>query len=375
MNLKKILIVAGSLDMGGVEKQLVHLAKIIDKKKYLVHFTCTNPNPYYKTELLMANCIIKVMPDPREAGTLKYCMHMLNLMKEEKYDIVHAHKLFHSGIDLFIACIAGVPKRIAHAHSTRDGHRHNKVIRAIYHCIMRGSILCFGTDYIACSTEAGKYLYGTGILKNRNFKVIFNSVETIKYFLPNNDRLPFKKKDGWIYVTHIGRFSYEKNHDFIIDIAKEAKKVDDKMMFILVGNGDLLNGIEERIRLENLSDYVICLGLRTDVEDILKNSDAFILPSLYEGMPLTLIEAQAAGIQCLVADHITCEADYGIGLFHKESIKISPKIWHEKLQHLVAQPMVDKNIVQEAIDSKGFKVEDFALNLCRIYSSGDVYEN
>lgn len=362
----KILITAGTLGMGGLENQLVYLGKHVNKTLFQVDYTSTDENAYYKSDIIDSGCGFYVLPDPRKDGTIKYCKALLKLLKDGGYDVVHSQELFHSGIEMFLAWFSRVPKRIAHSHSTQDGSNHNRLLKKIYHWVMRKSILLFATDYLACSTIAGKFLYGENIISNKKFKVVVNSVETDQFFGDAHTPV-LNKKPGWKYVAHVGRFVEVKNHKFMLDLARQLKKDGEKISFVFVGNGELFNYYVQRAKIEQLEDYLIFLGQRKDVAHILLESDAFILPSYYEGMPLSVIEAQAAGLPCLIADHITDEVDFEIGLIDRSSLSDSLDSWKNKIKNIVIKEHPYKNIILNAIHTKGFDVSDFQHNLCEIY--------
>ncbi len=365
---KRVLIIAGALEMGGLENQLVYLARHVEREKIELDYTSTKENAYYKSDIIDSQCGYIVVPDPRQVGLLRYCLHMYRVMKNGRYDVVHSQELFHSGIEMFLAWLAGIPKRISHSHSTRDGSKRNKIIKKIYHIIMQQMILVFGTDYLACSTMAGKFLYGTKIVEHPKFKVVFNSVDTSEYFCNrDNSLMSFEKKDGWKYVIHVGRFADVKNHKFMIEMARHMQQKAIRIGFVFVGDGELYETIQEQIIEEELSEYIQLLGKRKDVAELLKQSDAFILPSFYEGMPLSVIEAQTAGLPCLIAEHITDEVDFGIGRVQKLPLDCSADIWVDQLVELTQVPQVDSDIIKQAIAEKGFDVSAFQQALCNIY--------
>lgn len=366
-NKKKVLIVAGALGMGGLENQLVYLGKHTNQSQVQIDYSCTDPDAYYKQDILDAGCGFHLVPDPRKEGTIPYCCAMLHLMKQEHYDVVHSQELFHSGIEMFLAWLARIPKRIAHSHSTKDGVGHEGRIKKLYHAMMRIIILLFATDYLACSTAAGQFLYGSRITEDLRFRVILNSVETEQYFTTYEVPDGMLRKLQWRYVTHVGRFAEVKNHDFMIDIAAELKKAGLKIALVFVGDGELLEHCIERVRREHLEEYVQFLGQRKDVARILLSSDAFILPSHYEGMPLSVIEAQAAGLHCLVANHITEEVDFGLGMIHRQSLQKSAEQWVQHLIQILDMKRPRKDEIRMQIHQQGFDVSDFSDRLCEIY--------
>lgn len=362
----KILITAGALGMGGLENQLVYLGKHIDRSKFQIDYTSTDKDAYYKQDIIESGCGFYVIPDPRKEGTMKYCKALFQIMKDGKYDVVHSQELFHSGIEMFLAWLAKIPKRIAHSHSTQDGSKRNELLKSIYHQLMRMSILLFATDYLACSKIAGQFLYGKKILNNKRFRVVVNSVE-INHFFKESKQQIIPKKSDWKYVIHVGRFADVKNHDFMLDIAKQFKRNNLKIAFVFVGDGELYNHCLERVKKEELQNYVIFLGQRRDVAAILEEGDAFVLPSLYEGMPLSVIEAQTAGLPCLIADHIAEEVDFGINLIYRCSLKKDSFVWAKKIEEIVGIKHPEKGTIIKAVHRKGFDVTDFQKNMCKIY--------
>ena len=176
-----------------------------------------------------------------------------------------------------------------------------------------------------------------------------------------------EKKEGWKYITHVVRFVDVKNHKFMLDLAENFKRKGKKFTFIFVGNGELYDECRNRVKREHLEDYVVFMGQRKDVADILLDSDIFVLPSFYEGMPLSVIEAQAAGLPCVIADHVTNEVDFELGLIHRGRLSDSVNRWTEIIENAMLQPHPDRKRILEAIHKKGFDVSDFQRNLSDIY--------
>ena len=154
----RILIVAGSMDVGGIENQLMHLVRNADRSKYHFFFTSNLPNAHYREEIEKLGCGFIELPCYSRAHPLQYS----RFMYKEQYDIVHSHELFHSGLTLFLAWVAGVPCRIAHAHNWHEGsavHEKVTITRWVYRFAMRLLLRCFSTQFIACSSLAGAVLY------------------------------------------------------------------------------------------------------------------------------------------------------------------------------------------------------------------------
>lgn len=162
MSQTKILIIAGTMDVGGIENQLMHLIRNADRGKFQIDFTTTMSHPFYQDEIeaLGGKCIR--IPATEGRHFIRQCKALYKIMKEGQYDIVHSHELFHSGMVLFAAKIAGVKHRFVHAHnwSDDDGSGKRSVVRILYNAVMRRWILRYGTEFCACSTPAGRFLYG-----------------------------------------------------------------------------------------------------------------------------------------------------------------------------------------------------------------------
>ena len=364
---KKILIIAGEMNLGGLENQLVHLAKCADKNLIKIDFTSTCENAYYKDEIIKAGCGFILIPSNEKSGIFKYILNLYRVIKNGEYDVVHSHELFHSGIEMFVSWLCGVPKRIAHSHSTRDIRKENKLSRKIYHRLMRLMIGLFSTNMVGCSSGAAEFLFGKKALKNKKVSVIFNSVETERYFDKKFIEASYDKKDGWKYVAHVGRLVPLKNHDFLLDIAEEFKKQNKKICFVFAGDGELFEKLSEAIKIRELQEYVMLLGARNDVPDVLLYSDAFVLPSLFEGMPLSLIEAQAAGLCCVASDNITKEVDFGLNLVSYLSLNVPLSDWDFEIEKAVNTIKPEESKIKTAILEKGFSVNDFCRKVCELY--------
>lgn len=366
----KILIVAGNMDVGGIENQLMHLIRNADSSHFKFDYTTTLAQPYYQNEIeeLGGQCIYISGTDGGK-HIVRYCLDLLIIMKKGQYDVVHSHELFHSGIVLWIAKIAGVKCRIAHAHSCNQG-QDSSIKRRLYHKIMRKSILNNATDLLACSSMASEFLYGSSSLNDSRLQVIVNSVETNRFLseLPASENNEFRK-NGWNNVIQIGRFADEKNYLFTIEIAKEIKKRGLKIRFLFIGNNgeEYENKVRMKVEEYELGEYVVLLGIRSDIDVLMKKAEVFILPSKYEGMPLTLIEAQTAGLQCVVADNFSHEVDFDIGSVQWLKLDDDIDIWINAILRAIQNGKSEKRLVKNAIDIKGFDAHVFSEKMCEIY--------
>lgn len=370
----KVLIISGSMDVGGIENQLMHLLRNADKERFQIDFTSTMKHSFYRDEIesMGGKCIYIPSTDGRHF--VRQCKALYRIMKEGQYDIVHSHELFHSGMVLLTAKLAGVKHRFVHAHnwSDDDGSGKQSLIRILYNSVMRRWILRYATDYCACSTLAGRFLYGEKKTKEKDYHLIFNSVDTAK-FLDNYDKKESGEfcGDGWINVIQVGRFSAVKNQLFTAEIALELKKRGKKIRILCIGNNgnEYENSVQRYICEKGISEEMLLLGVRKDVDVLMRKASAFLLPSLYEGMPLVMIEAQAAGLPCVTADTYSHEVDFAVGYVQWLSLKQSAAEWADAIEKAVAMPRANKLVVEKAVEKNGFDSKVFALRLCEFYEN------
>lgn len=369
----KILLVAGAMHVGGIENQLMHLLRNADKEKFQIDFTSTMPDAYYREEIEALGGRFLLIPEMSHYDPVPYCKALYRIMKEGQYDIVHSHELFHSGIVLAVAARAGVPGRFAHAHNWSDGDgtgRKRGFIRTAYNTVMQKMILRYSTVQLACSTLAGKFLYGDAIVEKPSYHLVFNSVDMKKFL----DRFEQEENgefcgDGWVNVVQVGRVTRVKNQMFLTRIAAELKARGRKIRILCAGNGDkdYVEEVDAAIREHRLEDYIKMLGVRDDIDVLMRKASAFVLPSLYEGMPLVLIEAQATGLPCVVADTFSHEVDFGIRNVNWMELSDGPAVWADAIEAAVDSGRAEKVQVVRAVKEKRFDSRMFAETLCQLY--------
>lgn len=365
----RVLIVSGNMDVGGIENQLMHLLRNADKNKLQIDFTTNMEHPFYEDEIIAlgSKCIRICNTDGWHF--FRYCKELYNVLHGE-YDVVHSHELFHSGLVLLTAKLAGVKSRIVHAHNISDSDEndsHSSIVRRLYNLVMRRLILRYATQFCACSTPAGEFLYGKKITKNENYNLIFNSIDVSKFMLPKET----DACDGWANVLQVGRFTKVKNQLFSVEIANEFKKANKKIRIWCVGNNgnDYEQEVQTKINKYGVSEYIQLLGVRKDIPAIMASCNTFLLPSLYEGMPLVLLEAQAAGLNCVVADTFSHEADFGIGLINWLPLDYDSKVWAEKINEAIESKAADNETIMAAIKKYGFDSQSFCEKICGLYEA------
>ena len=373
MNTIRVLVIAGAMNVGGIENQLMHLLRHADKNQFQIDFTTTEDHPFYQDEMLALGAQCIRIPRTEGVHFLRYCRALYRIMREGGYDIVHSHELFHSGMVLLTARLAGVKHRFVHAHNWSDGDgsgRKRSWKRSVYNHVMQRMIQWNATDFVACSTLAGKFLFGEKVTKQPNYHLVFNSVDTSK-FIEKYDQAESGEfcEDGWVNVLQVGRFTPIKNQLFTAEIARELKARGKKIRILCAGNvgGEYDDAVEAKIAEYGLQEQMLLLGVRKDIDVLMRKSTAFLLPSLYEGMPLVLIEAQASGLPCVTADTYSREVDFGLDTVKWLQLKDSVTVWADAVERAVEKGRADIADVVTAIEMGGFDSRVFARKICELY--------
>ena len=368
----KVLVITGKMDVGGIENQLMHLLRNADREKFCIDFTSTMPDAYYRKEIEALGGKYILIPEMARHNPTPYCKALFDIMKDGQYDIVHSHELFHSGIVLLIAKLAGVPGRFAHAHNWQDHDgttSKRSLVRTIYNSVMRWSINVCANSRLACSTLAGKFVFGEKALKSDNYHLVFNSVDTSKFLDRYEQQESGEFCDGWCNVLQVGRVSAVKNQLFLVKIAEELKRRGRKIRILCAGSGDpdYTEQVMKAISEKGLFDHIKMLGVRKDIDALMRKACAFVLPSRYEGMPLVLIEAQASGLPCVVADTFSHEVDFGLNKVQWLSLDNSVSEWADAIEQAIASGRADKERVAGVVKEKRFDSRMFAQTLCQLY--------
>ena len=282
-----------------------------------------------------------------------------------EYDVIHIHSgsLFGLNAVAGIAKKAGVKKIVVHSHATGLGGFKYKLIKAFSDLLLEKNAHYF----LACSLEAGKHKYSKRILGSSSFKIIKNGIELTKFkYSPevrNKKRIEFGLNDKHT-IIHVGRFSEEKNHIFLINVFREYLNFDPNGHLLLVGGaGPTLSKVKEMIHHYHLENNVSLLFDREDVNELLVASDIFVLPSLYEGLGIAAVEAQAAGLVTICSNEVPEEANVS-HLFQKLDLELSPKVWAEFINSNINKQHED---VQNEIKKNGYDVRDCSRELESIY--------
>lgn len=305
----RVLQIGMTDNWGGIESYIMNYYRNIDKTK--VQFDFVN---IYNNELCFQNEIEQLGGKIYKVSSyykhpIKYIRELKNIIIDNNYEIIHCN--MNSAVFLYPLIAAKIAKAkviIAHSHNSSSD---KGVIKALLHNINKHFIPFFANKFFACSNKAGKWFYSSKILKSNDYYVIKNSINTNIFRFNDNirkeKRAELKVADNTILIGHVGRFNKQKNHIFLIDVFNEYHRNNKNSKLLLVGIGPLKEKVESKVKELKLIDNVLFLEQRKDVNELMMAMDVFVLPSLYEGLPLVGVEAQAAGLPCIFSDSITDE--------------------------------------------------------------------
>ncbi len=353
--MKRVLHIVGAMAPGGFENFIMNVYRNMDCNKvqfdFIVHKKKENA---YDEEI--ENLGGKLYYVTRKSkNPIKNFFEIRRIVKENHYEIVcrHSDSAF-TVVDLLAAGLGGASKRVMHSHSTTTGH-------VGIHRFFRTWMSAVPTHRFACSKAAGIWMFG-----KREFTFVPNAIDTSQFLYSEKVRKEMRKEwqmeEKNVY-GHVGNFVYAKNHMFLLEVFKKITEKDKNAALFLVGEGEFRERIEKKIQDLNLQDKVILTGRRKDVTDFLQMFDLFLFPSVYEGLPVSLVETQCSGLACLISESITDEIILTDCVIRK-SLQDSPMDWAKTaMEMLENSKKKERTSKQEEIIKAGYGIE----NLVKFY--------
>ena len=362
MKKNNILIFAPSLNVtSGVTNHIIPYLKNINHEKFNIDFLVMDNNDKTYNNLIEGyNGKIYVINKPKIHQILKYIFGVNNFFKEnaKKYDIIHCHNYNFGSIILHYAKKYKIKTRILHMHVTKYS---DNCFKAIINSVFAYFAKKNSNEYFACTNEVGKFAF-----KNRKFSVINNAFEIEKFKFDSKSRNELRKKLGissdTVIIGNIGRLKEQKNPLFLIDIFYEYNKLNKNSNLLIIGNGPLKTKIIELSKKKNIYDNIIFIDSVTDTYNYYQIMDYFVLPSIYEGLGIVLIEAQSNGLKCFCTDYLP-EQVFITNSCKGISLNKSAKIWAKEIEKtsIKREDNIDKII------SAGFSVNIEAKKLEKKY--------
>lgn len=362
---KRILHVFGGMTRGGAETMVMNLYRTIERTKmqfdFIVH---TEDKCAYDDEINSLGGRIYRIPRYRGKNHLQYNKAWCVFFQEHpEYKIIHGHVRSTASIYLKVANKYGLTT-IIHSHSTSSG----KGISALVKNILQLPLHNIADYLFACSIQSGEWLFGNKSCKRSNFMVVNNAIDLAKFSFNECTRNKIRKElklDGMFVVGHVGRLHPAKNHDFLLEIFKVLHDKVNNSILLIVGDGELRSDIQEKIELLKLTQSVILTGNRTDVPELLMAMDVFVLPSLWEGLPLTIVEAQASGLPCFISDTITdevCITPY----IRFISLSKTAREWTD---NIISAEKIDRTSIKHYIEESDFDIRVAVKKLTTFYEN------
>ena len=370
----RILHVVGSMNRGGIETWLMHILRNINRDRFQMDFLVHTTEPCsYDEEILALGS--KIIPCLNQPQPWIYTSNFKKILKNNgPYDIVHSHVHHYSGLTLFLAKQAGVPVRIAHSHNnTSSAEAQAGWKRKLYLALMEKSIARYATLGLGASHEAAIDLFGMTWKNDSRWQILYYGLDLTPFRMQIDKaalRAEFNIPADAFVIGHVGRFEAQKNHQFILQIATEIVKQEPKMRLFLVGVGPLREEVEQNVARLGLKDHVVFAGVRSDVPQLMLSiMDVFLFPSLFEGLGLVLIEAQAAGLVSVLSDVVPQAADVVCPLIKRLSLSDSASFWAETVLAQKHQAAISQSNALSLVANSQFNLEVCMEQLTKIYQS------
>lgn len=363
----KVLHCLAKMDRGGQETFIMNLFRKIDRERIKFDFLCSEYGVadyeeeinnlggriFHTKELTINNCL-------KYFQRIKYMCEFLK-NKEASYDVVHIHT--HHAMDALIyvisAKLSGVRIVVVHSHNTMA------LYHLVAHKICKQALKLFDIKRFACSEVAGEWMFD-----KKEFTVIHNGIDIESFKYNVNLRKEVREKLNWNekkIVGHVGRFNEQKNHKFLIEIFEALHKADPDTFLVLVGKGELEVYIRQQVKEKGLENDVCFLGTREDVNELYQGMDLFLFPSLFEGLPVVLVEVQASGLPCLISNTISSESIFGKSVI-KKSLDESCEMWAKKATELLDSQNVRIDTSDE-VRIAGYDMGELANKLELLYNA------
>lgn len=308
------------------------------------------------------------MPRPRIDGYKAFIRSVEEIISKNSYDVIHCHITgWHAKPFMSIAKKYRINNFILHAHTTKYDSRIDRLLPVqIYDKYLNFK---HSSKYMTCSDMAADYIYGKNYLKRRTAYLIPNGINEELFINKLSDKQKseyfeeFSISEDSFVIGHVGRFSMQKNHMFILDIVKEFKKKGINFVLILVGSGELFDSIKEKAELYDISDNIRFVGRRLDIALLMQFFDCMILPSFYEGLPTVAIECQASGTNMILSDKITTQCDMNLDLLDFLPID-NAVVWAEKLEKVMHCEHLDIFDCLAQVRRRGFTANEAGKRYC-----------
>ncbi|MCH5298556.1 MAG: glycosyltransferase family 1 protein [Ruminococcus sp.] len=360
----RVLIIGFTENLGGVESLIYTYYQHIDRSVMQFDFLVNVAQVPFQKEIEQLGGRVYSIPQ-KTKDYFGYNRELKRFFEEhaKEYEVFWFNSNSLANLDYLVyAQKYGIPKRIVHSHNTLETRG---TVYKLFHNRNRKKAKKLATDYWACSEDAGRFFYDENTLKSSHFHIINNAINLNRFKSDSDKRLQWRKQlgisDDALVLGNVGRLSYQKNHKFLIEAFAQVVKKKPDSVLLLIGTGELQEEISEQIKSLGVADNVQLLGQQSDVAGIMQAMDAFVMPSHYEGLPISGIEAQAAGLPCLFSDAITRKLKMSE---NSEFLPIdNPSVWSEAMLRQTDKERTDNS---EHIRAAGYDIELEAQTLMKL---------
>ncbi len=382
MNKIKILQFPIANSKGGITNYILQNWKYIDKTKFQFDFATMSRSLDFSGELEKQGCKIYYISCYAEENKEKFVHEFRNILNNQDYDIVHLHtKQWKSFLVERIAKEIGIKKIIIHAHSAGldvlDEKKREEEIQ-VHNYTLRKLTEDIATDFWACSRDAAEFIFGNKIEKHK-VMIMRNAIELSKYAYNPKIREIYRKslniEDSEYIIGSVGRFVYQKNHEFLIKVLAEMSELERKgktggrlYKLLLVGSGEREGEYKRLVEENNLEKKVIFVGQRVDVDNLLQAMDLFCLPSRFEGLPISLVEAQMSGLLCIASDAITEEVNITGNVYYHQ---LKVENWVDQILQ-ISEAVKERDSMYEKMIKNGYDIKNQVKILENEYLKGFV---
>ena len=363
----RVLQEVATMDAGGVERLLYDYYNNLDDGGIAFDFVIFDREKegIFEQPLKEKGCRIHCVPRLKGFG-LSYIRALWKIFREGKYQVVHAHRGSRSFFVLLLAWAAGVPVRIAHSHLAFEPDAN--IIKRLKTEVFKRLSRLFATDLFACGDDAARFMWGTS--DPRKVRKMTNAIDTKRFHQALSSRNEVRQmlgiSDKFVLGT-VARIDPQKNPMYLMKIAEVVKKSGKSAVLLVVGTGSMEQSVRKQAREMGIEDFVHFLGVRSDIPELLAAMDLFLLPSLFEGLPVTLIETQASGLPALVSDRVTREMDK-VGLIRFLPLDDNVSCWLDAIME--AKNNEDRFSYAQKVLDAGYDISDRAHKLKEFYLQG-----
>lgn len=371
MNRIKVLLFVDRMRVGGIQTLLVNMYEYFNHEIFQIDFLVLDDGEPYELEDTL-----------RSGGAIVYKLHNIWVRKpidykayiravdrffeaHHNYQVVHIHTGSKNFYILKCAKKYGIPIRVAHSHNS--GYQTKSKLQILLGEVLKYPLKKAANYYMACSSVAGEWMFGKKLMKQRKVILLPNGVDLEKFQFSEEERKRKRRElqiEDKIVIGNVGRFTTQKNHLFLLEIFAEIHRVEPKSVLLLAGIGERMEEAKIRAAELGVANVVQFLGFRTDVRELVQAMDVFVMPSLYEGFPVTAVEAQATGLPCVFSDTITREAKL-LDQVEYIALNASREEWAEKVLTLVK--CANRIECKEKLTAKGFDIRNMVGRLEHLY--------